>query len=232
MNGGQDHVIVIEQWRAGAVTGRFRRVERDLGQETFAIGMATRQGDELVEVECAHLEIVVQALQMRRIPVARQLQVLRPAQARGAQARIQRAERLPLDAAAGRHRERRQRGGDIAALAHRVQHTGGSRLADSGNQLQHAEPGQAPAWILGKAQQRQQILDMRGLQEFQAAELDERDVAPHELQFERGAVAGRPKQHGLRLEGHAFFALLENAAADPARLLGFVGNQDQLRLDR
>ena len=78
-------------------------------------------------------------------------------------------------------------------LAYRIEHARGGRLANPGNQLQHAEPGQAPGRILGKAQKRQHVLDMRGLQKLQAAELDERDVAPHELEFERGAMAGRPE---------------------------------------
>ena len=54
-----------------------------------------------------------------------------------------------------------------------------------GRKLQHAEAGDAVARILGEAQERQHVLDVRGVEEFQPAEFDEGDVAPRQLDLER-----------------------------------------------
>ena len=90
-----------------------------------------------------------------------------------------------------------------------------------GQQLQHAEAGDAVARIFGEAQHGQHILDMGGVEEFQAAELDERDVAAGELDLQRPAVVRGAEQHRLRLQQRAGLALLQDLLADiswPARL--------------
>ena len=38
MDGGEDEIILIEQRLAGAVAGRLRRIERELGEEAFPAG--------------------------------------------------------------------------------------------------------------------------------------------------------------------------------------------------
>jgi hypothetical protein len=55
--------------------------------------------------------------------------------------------------------------------------------------MHQPEARDAVARILDKAQQRQHVLDVGGIEKLQAAELDERNVAPGELDFERTAVA-------------------------------------------
>ena len=60
-------------------------------------------------------------------------------------------------------------------------------------------------------QQRQRVLDMRGVEEFQAAEFDERDVAPRQLEFQRRAVMGGAKQHRLRFQAGPRLPVLEHA---------------------
>ena len=71
---------------------------------------------------------------------------------------------------------------------------------------------------------------MRGIEEFQAAEFDERNVAAGELDFERAAMARGPEQHGLLLQQRAGLAVLQHALDDVARLVGFVAHRDKLRL--
>ena len=63
---------------------------------------------------------------------------------------------------------------------------------------------------------------MRGLEELQAAELDERDVAPRQFELERRAVMRGAKQHRLALEREAAFALREHLVGHPARLRRLV----------
>ena len=88
-----------------------------------------------------------------------------------------------------------------------------------------ARRGSPPSGRAGSApaQQRQQVLDVRGLQELQAAELHERDVAPRQLQLERGAVVRGAEQHRLPLQRQPAFALQQHLVGHPAGLLGFVG---------
>ena len=62
------------------------------------------------------------------------------------------------------------------------------RRADAGQQLEDAKAGDAVARVLRPAQDGEHVLDVGGLEEPQAAELDERDVAPAELDLELAAV--------------------------------------------
>ena len=61
----------------------------------------------------------------------------------------------------------------------------------AGQQMQQAEAGDAVARIFDEAQQRQHVLDVRGVEKLQPAELHERDVAAGEFDLERTAVAAR-----------------------------------------
>ena len=94
--------------------------------------------------------------------------------------------------------------------------------ADPGHQLQHPEAGHPVARVLGEAQDREQVLDVRRLEELQPAELDVGDVAPGELQLELGAVVRGPEQHGLALQRDAGFPRREDLGADVVDLGGLV----------
>ena len=85
------------------------------------------------------------------------------------------------------------------------------------------------AWVLRPAQQRQQVLDVRGFEELQAAELEVGDVASHQFQLERGAVVRGAEQHGLTFQRDALFALREHLVGHPGGLLGVVEQADQRR---
>ncbi len=63
---------------------------------------------------------------------------------------------------------------------------------------------------------------MRGVEKLEAAELDERNVAPGQLEFERGAVVGGAEQHRLGFQRGARLAVGEHAGRDEARLIGLV----------
>ncbi|MEY9409034.1 CRISPR/Cas system CSM-associated protein Csm3 (group 7 of RAMP superfamily) [Bradyrhizobium ottawaense] len=82
-------------------------------------------------------------------------------------------------------RELAECGERIGAFRHLVEHALRGRGADARQQMQNAETGDAVARVLGKAQQRQHVLDVRGVEEFQPAELDERNVAAGQLDLER-----------------------------------------------
>src|SRR5262249_59747093 len=64
----------------------------------------------------------------------------------------------------------------------------------------------------------EEILDVRRLEEFQAAVLHERHLALGELHFEDVAVARAAEQDCLALERHARLALLQHLGANKLRL--------------
>ncbi len=101
--------------------------------------------------------------------------------------------------------------------------------ADTRNELQKPEPRNPVTRVLGKAQSRQHVLHMGAIEEFQAAELDEGNVAAGQFHFQRTGMVRGAKQHGLLLQQHAGFAVLEDFFHDIARLLGLVLDGDQTR---
>src|SRR5262249_51395020 len=72
-------------------------------------------------------------------------------------------------------------------------------------------------------------LHVRAVEEFQAAELHERNVAPCEFDLKRTTVTGRSKQHSLLLQGRADLTVAQHLLDDVARLVGFIADGDELR---
>ena len=69
---------------------------------------------------------------------------------------------------------------------------------------------------------------MRRVEEAQAAVLDERDVAPGELELEQVRVVAGAEEHGLLLQFHPLLARREHALADRVSLRDFVARLDEL----
>src|SRR5258708_15180650 len=65
---------------------------------------------------------------------------------------------------------------------------------------------------------RQHVLDMRGLDKLESAALDKWYVAALQLEFEIERVKARAEQHRYFGELDAFFAQLQDALGDEARL--------------
>src|SRR5271166_4491911 len=70
---------------------------------------------------------------------------------------------------------------------------------------------------------------MGAVEEFEAAEFDEGDVAPGQFDLERTAVMGSAEQHGLLLQRRAALAVVQNFFDDVARLVGLVADADEAR---
>ena len=105
----------------------------------------------------------------------------------------------------------------------------GEARAHPGQQLRDAEAGQAVARVLGPAQAGERVLDVRRLEETQAAELHERDVAAAELDLQRVAVVGGAEQHRLLAQRHARLAPFEDPLDDVGDLRQLVGDGRQQR---
>src|SRR5205085_11382972 len=110
------------------------------------------------------------------------------------------SECFPGLAGARRNRSVRKRCNGARLVSHVIERPLGRDRTDSRDQVHQAEAGNAVSRILDEAQQCQHVLDVRGIEELETAELDEGDVAPDQLDFQWTAVAGRPEQYSLLLQ--------------------------------
>jgi len=93
---------------------------------------------------------------------------------------------------------------------------------DAGDEAEHAQAGHGVARVLGEAQKRHEVFDVRHLDEAQPAVLVKGDVAARELHLQRHRMVLGAEQHGLLLELRALLAVLQDARAEPLRLLVVV----------
>ena len=96
VDGREHQEVLIERGTPREVAGGVRRIERELGQEALARGELRREQLQLFQVTEAGVELIVQALEVRAIPVARHRQLPHPG-ALGLGKRLQQHdEALPL----------------------------------------------------------------------------------------------------------------------------------------
>ena len=224
MDRREDQVVLVEAAGPGFVAGGRRRVERQLGEEALARRRSRPPG--------APGERCRRRAARRRRAGARAAagtsarpRRCRPATATpGARSAANRRRELrPRRRRRGRRREpdaapppdRRPR---PSAAITRV----GARRADARHELQRPPGGALAARVGGEAQHREHVLDVRRLEELQAAVLDEGDVAPRQLELERGAVLGRAEQHRLALQHEPGLAQREGPVGDPGGLLALA----------
>ena len=109
VDGRQDQVVLVEQRRAGLRARRARRIEREVGEERFARGIARSDAHELVEIAGAHDRVRVALLEMGLIPLPHEVELRRPAGLRAVQPLHQ------LDRDRARHRRPWRAGGTSPA---------------------------------------------------------------------------------------------------------------------
>ena len=112
---------------------------------------------------------------------------------------------------------------------HAIEHPLRRGRADAGQKLHQPEAGDPVARVLHKPQQGEHVLDVRGIEELEAAELHEGNVAAGQLHLERPAMMRGPEQHRLLLEADAGLAVRQHLLDDVAGLVGLVAHGDQLR---
>ena len=117
----------------------------------------------------------------------------------------------------------------LGSFGHRVEYALRRCRADAGKELHETKAGDAVARVLNEAKQRQHVLHVRTIEELEAAELHERNVAADEFDFERAAMVGGAEQHGLLFQGRADLAIAQHLLDDVARLVGFIAHGDELR---
>src|SRR4029077_14473642 len=84
-------------------------------------------------------------------------------------------------------------------------------------------------WVFDKPQQSQDVSDVRGVEELEAAKLDERNIPPRQLDFEGPTMMRGTEEDRLLLQRRSALAVLEHAIRDVAGLIGFVAHADELR---
>ena len=101
--------------------------------------------------------------------------------------------------------------------------------SDTGDQLEHAKTGDVVARVLRPAQDGEDVLDVAGFQELQAAELDEGDVPPGELDLELARVVRGAEQDRLVAQFHARFPVGQDALDHELDLRGLVRHHGEER---
>src|SRR6266581_6657174 len=102
------------------------------------------------------------------------------------------------------------------------------RGPNAGNKMHQPKSRDAVARVLDEAEHRQHILDMRGIEKFEPAELHERDISPGQFDLERAAVMRRAEQYRLLLEDGPGLAALEHPLDNVAGLVGLIAHRYQL----
>ena len=195
MDGGQDQIVLVEQRDAGLVAGRVRRIERQLGEEALARRIAAGDLLELDQVGAPCLGVFVSSFQVRFVPEPGAFEIRRPVRMAVISAT---AATNAFQSSPARRRGWRRASAAIGSAPPRY---GRARAAPRSSrrrdQVHQPKAGHAVARVLDKTQQRQHVLDVGGIEEFQAAEFHEGDIAAGQFDFQRTAVAGGPKQHRL-----------------------------------
>jgi len=79
------------------------------------------------------------------------------------------------------------------------------------DQLHNAESSDAVAWVFDKTQQSQDVSNMGGVEKLQAAEFDEGNIPPCQLDFEGPTVMRGAEENRLLFKRRSALAVLEHA---------------------
>ena len=167
------------------------------------------------------------ALEVRLVPASRIFDFSRPADHAGAELLKGFDEALPLIARARRRRDVGKRGQRLWQFSHPIENTLSRRGPHAWHELQETKTCHSIARVLREAQNRQHVFDMSGVEEFQATELDEGNVAPCEFDLKLTAVAGRPEKNCLLFQDSSRFAVLQHTISDVTSLVALVADADQ-----
>ena len=136
VDGRQDQVVLVEQRHAGLRTRSPRRIEREVGQERFARGIARGDAHELVEIAGAHHGVRVAAARDGADTTAARGRARPASRPAGADRRCisQTRSRQASAALAGGRNVASASTGQRPAMA--IEHLGGRGGAEAGEQLQ------------------------------------------------------------------------------------------------
>ena len=97
VNGREHQVVIIEQRLAREVAGGMRRIERELREKALARGILPGQLLELIQVAQARVEVLVDALEVRPVPLAHEVHLADPLALRIRERQHQLRELVPVE---------------------------------------------------------------------------------------------------------------------------------------
>jgi hypothetical protein len=224
MDRGQDQVVLIKSREARLVTRGVRRIERKLGQEALTRRIAGRNLFKLNQISMTNFRVLMDTFQMRLIPKAREFEVSGPSGFAEFSNRLNKGS--PIGTGSGRDRHIPQRCARVRAFRKCVQHTVRGCWPNTWKQLEDPKARNAIPRVLNETQDGDYVLDMGGLQELQATEFDEWNIATCQFDFERSAVRGGAEQDGLLFQQRALLPIRQNLLDHVARLLCLVANRN------
>src|SRR5215469_4716632 len=104
MDGRQHEIVLIETRSPGEITRGVRRIECQLGDETLARRILSRQQLQLLEITQPRVEMLVQTLEVRAIPLAHHIDLTRPRPLRIGECQHELNQALPDDVRSLRRR--------------------------------------------------------------------------------------------------------------------------------
>jgi len=132
---------------------------------------------KLDQVGATRDRVLMDTIKMRFVPYPRTLQFGRPARTVGAYASHRRDERVPISGNRPRREGRvEKRSNRVGSIGHMVEDALGRCRAKAWHQLHHPKSGDAVTWIFCETKQRQQVFDVGGIEEFEPAKFDERNI--------------------------------------------------------
>jgi hypothetical protein len=144
-----------------------RGIKCELCQESFPRRIAARNLLELDEVIAPCDGILVDAIKLRLVPEPGPLKFCGPPGHARAQLSDCLDEGLPIVARTGRRRRIGERADRLGCLNDVIEHAFCRGRTNTLDQLHQPEAGDPVARVLNKAQEGQQIFDMRGVEEFE-----------------------------------------------------------------
>ena len=221
VHGAQDQVVLVQERWTGQVARRSRRIERHLAQEPAAGGVGSSHLLQLLDVLDAGLWTAVAVLDDRLAEAADASDLGRRRQRASVGQAVGQRLAQAIERFLGRLGHVRRRVHQLLewsavgnADADGIHDRAGTGWPDPVEQLEDAEPADLVEGVLQDPEQRQRVLDVRGLHELEAAVLDEGDVAAGQLQLEHVAVVAGTEEDRLLAEGSALLAVLEDLLAD------------------
>src|SRR5215831_175060 len=155
MNGRKDQIVLVEVGHASLVASGIRRVEGKFGQKSFAARVAGRDLRKLYQVALADGGILVDALKMRGIPAADEIEFGGPAR-RLPVHKLYGVNKVGPILRCGRGRcELAQSAHWVALLGHSVEDAGGRGRPGARQELDHAESRDSVARVFSPAQERE-----------------------------------------------------------------------------
>src|SRR5580704_14216320 len=188
MDGRKDQIILIEQRQAGLIAGRIRRIERQFCQETLPRRIPARDLFKLDQVGAPRHGVLMQPFELRFVPPTGAFEFSRPAAPTIAQVANHLGKCMPVVCRALRCRRIEQCSDRICRPHQVVEHSPRRCRSHAWDELHYAESRDTVAWVFDKAQQRQDVSNMRGVEKLQAAVFNEGNIPPYQLDFERSAV--------------------------------------------